>query len=111
LPRSMAALLWICCLASTLGCAGFSDFRNDQVDRRKARNQQTSRVDSMWKQGYGFNNPNNDRPRQGLNPVNFDGKTDRERRDKGGYFSDLFGDMFVHGVKSTFTAIASKFRR
>lgn len=107
----MVALLRICCLASTLGCAGFSDFRNDQVDRHKARNQQTSRVDSMWKQGYGFNNPNNDRRRQGLDPANFDGKTDCERRNKGGYLSVLFGDMFVYGVKSTFVAIANRFRR
>ncbi len=30
-------------------------------------------MNEYWREGYGFNNPNADRIRQGLKPLNFDG--------------------------------------
>ena len=72
---------------------------------------QTSQVDLLWKQGYGFNNPNNDRIREGLEPVNFDGKTDKERRKKNSFFGELVGDLLVYGVRSTFVAITDRLKR
>jgi hypothetical protein len=32
-----------------------------------------SHLDRLWKQGYGFNNPNPERVRNGQKPLNFDG--------------------------------------
>lgn len=32
-----------------------------------------SHLDRLWKQGYGFNNPNPERIRNGQRPLNFDG--------------------------------------
>jgi len=32
-------------------------------------------IDQLWRDGYGFNNPNIDRQKRGLRPVNFDGRT------------------------------------
>ncbi|MGZ0171098.1 MAG: hypothetical protein ACKVHE_16205 [Planctomycetales bacterium] len=32
-----------------------------------------SHLDRLWKQGYGFNNPNLERIRNGQRPLNFDG--------------------------------------
>ena len=107
----ITALLGISCLASTYGCAGFSEYRRDRVHRRRASELHSSQIDTLWKQGYGFNNPNNDRFRAGRDPVNFDGKTDSERRQENGYFGELFGDMMAYGTKSIFTAIVNIFRR
>src|SRR5688572_11823453 len=41
-------------------CAGCAKDRDRDVDR-------------LWRAGYGFNNPNPDRVRNGLPPLNFDG--------------------------------------
>jgi hypothetical protein len=43
-------------------------------------------VDSQWRQGYGFNNPNPERIRKGQPPVNFDGSVE----DGSWHWSDLF---------------------
>lgn len=109
--RHITVLLCIGCFLSTSGCAGFSKFHSEQTSRRRSAKRLTSQTDTTWKQGYGFNNPNNERVNQGLDPVNFDGKTDREREKKGGYFSDLAGDLLVFGVKSSYTKIASRLQR
>lgn len=36
-----------------------------------------SRNNSLWRSGYGFNNPNAERIKNGCPPVNFDGSVDR----------------------------------
>ncbi len=41
-----------------------------------ASDQPESEADRLWKQGYGYNNPNADRLRNGEPPVNFDGTID-----------------------------------
>ncbi|MEO2014094.1 MAG: hypothetical protein ABGZ53_06950 [Fuerstiella sp.] len=65
--------------------------------------------------GSTIRTPNTDRRRQGLDPVNFDGKTDRERGKKGGAFGnmigDMLGDMFLYSIKSTFNAVVTRLRR
>ena len=38
-----------------------------------------SEVDDLWHAGYGFNNPNNNRRRQNLPPLNFDGSVHKEK--------------------------------
>lgn len=35
-------------------------------------------VDQLWRAGYGYNNPNPDRKKEGLPPVDFDGRVHRE---------------------------------
>lgn len=45
-------------LILSMGCAS---------DRQETENER------LWRQGYGFNNPNRDRIRNGENPVNMDG--------------------------------------
>ena len=63
--KPIVAFLMILMLALSLGCAN--------------RNRSSSGfdADSLWKQGYGFNNPNPQRLKDGLAPVNFDGRTDK----------------------------------
>ena len=106
--RKTAILLLM--LLPAVGCAGFMDFRHAQLDRRKARRlverqEHMSNIDGLWKSGYGFYNPNPDRIRQGLDPVNFDGKTDQERRKSesviGRYLGNLMGDAILYGGKVT----------
>lgn len=36
-----------------------------------ATNPKESHLDRLWKQGYGFNNPNPERVRNGQKPLNF----------------------------------------
>ena len=42
-------------------------------DRDPAQEQ----MDQLWRQGYSFNNPNPDRMKHGLAPLNFDGTPSR----------------------------------
>lgn len=85
-------ILVVLCL--NLGCAGFSQYRKDKIAERS---QATSsfQVDDLWKQGYGFNNPNPDRKKQGLEPLNFDGSTNDR-----GFFDTLVTDMLGHALES-----------
>ena len=41
----------------------------------------------------------------------FIGKTDRERKKENDFFGELFGDMVLYGIKSSYTAIAARLRR
>lgn len=109
--RHLTIMLLLCltfCTTSS-GCAGFLEFRREQVDRRRARDAASCQSDTLWKQGYGFNNPNPERIRQGLEPVNFNGKTDDEDGDS--YFGRLLGDMLAYSVKWTFVTIGNKLMR
>ena len=100
-------LLLLLVFASSFGCAGFSEYRRQKVERRRAQNQMRDSTNALWKEGYGFNNPNNDRRREGLPPVNFNGTPER----KNNYVGDLIGDMITYSAKSTFTAVADRLRR
>lgn len=99
-------------LAPTIGCAGFWQFHQAQAKRRSLDRdvRRASQTDRLWKEGYGFNNPNPERRRNGLDVVNFDGRTDSERSRKssivGRYFGDLTGDAVIYGFKRTFESIA-----
>ena len=36
-------------------------------------------IDQLWREGYGFNNPNPERKRKGLPPVDFSGRVSRPK--------------------------------
>ena len=40
---------------------------------KSAPDPQEQELNELWREGYGFNNPNADRIRKGLKPLNFDG--------------------------------------
>lgn len=69
-------------------------------------------MNSNWKAGYGFNNPNPERIRQGLEPLNFDGSTDEE---EDGFLETMIGnfvgDVITYGFKSTFVASKNLWQR
>jgi len=54
--RLMVILLLSVCATGFVGCAADAE------------------LDSLWRQGYGFNNPNVDRMRQGKPSVGLDGR-------------------------------------
>lgn len=69
----------------------FSQYCDEKQERRRLEEStDTSQIDNLWKQGYGFNNPNPERVRQGLEPLNFDGSTGSKKKD--GYFKTLASD-------------------
>lgn len=106
--QRLAALLLLGSLLFNVGCAGFMQYREETTARREQKSQMDW-ADQNWKGGYGFNNRNPDRIRNGLEPVNFDGSLDSE--DDDGYFSQLFGDLLAYGFKSGFSAIVNSLRR
>ena len=108
--RCITLLICVICLSST-GCGGFAEFRRSRADLHRANRANTNQIDSAWKQGYGFNNPNIQRRRQGLDPVNFDGTTDRQRSKQSNYLGELLGDLTLYGIKSIFTAVSNTFQR
>jgi hypothetical protein len=50
-------------------------------------------ADTLWRQGYGFNNPNLERMRTGLKPVNFDGREHNAKSIMGDSIADFFGSI------------------
>jgi hypothetical protein len=54
--RLMVMLFLVVCATGFVGCAADAE------------------LDSLWRQGYGFNNPNADRMRQGKPSVGLDGR-------------------------------------
>ena len=57
------------------GCRSLKPDHSQHLDFKSDHERQ---IDSLWRQGYGFGNPNPDRIRNGLEPVNFDGSTESE---------------------------------
>ena len=110
--QSTFVLMLLAYVALFSGCAGFAEYHKHQRQRRQAK-KQLSVVDSNWKQGYGYNNPNHERIEQGIETVNFNGKTDSEN--KSNFVNDLIGnlvgDMIGFGIKSTFTTVVDAFKR
>ncbi len=58
--RKLLVLMLLAVCASFAGCANDGDSHYDDMN-------------TLWKQGYGYNNPNLDRAAKGLPPQNFDG--------------------------------------
>lgn len=93
------------------GCAGFWQHRESQIARRDHRTSTSGPLDAVWKAGYGFNNPNPDRVRQGLEPVGFDGRTDDDESFFEGWVGNFLGDMITYGFKSSVVASQDLWRR
>lgn len=53
-------LMLLSCSVFFVGCATDPDSEDDSLNH-------------LWRQGYGYNNPNPDRIRRGEAPLNFDG--------------------------------------
>lgn len=50
------------------GCSSMTPEERAAEERREAHEQE---LNSLWRSGYGFNNPNPERRREGLEPVDF----------------------------------------
>lgn len=105
--RWIMATFVVSYLLATLGCAGFSEYRQQRTARRDNESRMGF-VDANWRQGYGYNNPNNERLRQGLEPLNFDGSTGKRKTNFAG---EYLGDLLGYGVKSTAKGIVDWIRR
>ena len=93
--RTIAGVfLLVLILTLSLGCA--SSDRRTSFDYNH---------DQLWKQGFGFGNPNPDRLRAGLEPVNFDGSTDKER------IGDIAGDLLGQAIGKIGQSLWDSIRR
>ena len=64
--KVITILVVACLLAS--GCAHFKPSSRNSSDHSEFD------ADSLWRQGYGFDNPNSERLRNGQTPLNFNGQ-------------------------------------
>jgi hypothetical protein len=81
--------------------AGCRTLRTDEERTRdKAFNQN-------WIDGYGFNNPNVERKKKGLPPLNFDGSDPRDdwKRDWDELFGQIFMDVVVQPIGQTLMVV------
>ena len=100
LNRIGLIFIFLFLLGTSMGCVSslerratqtFSQYCDEQQERRRLEeSRNTSQFDDLWKHGYGFNNPNPERVRQGLEPLNFDGSTGSKKKD--GFFKTLAYD-------------------
>lgn len=94
-------------LGTSCGCCsspGFEQYRAKQTALREHRadiDAQTASIDSLWKTGHGFNNPNVERIKQGLEPQNFDGSTGIKT--KKGPVAAYVDDVVGYGIGSVVT--------
>ena len=66
--KFITCLAIVACLAST-GC------RTLKPEYSLFKTENEERVDELWRQGYGYNNPNVERIRNDQEPLNFDGSS------------------------------------
>ena len=88
-------VVFLFALSLSVGCtsAGFKEYRAEKIalrERQAAQRSSIESIDSLWRAGFGFNNPNPERIKQGLAPQNFDGSIGKEK--KLGYFDQLIHD-------------------
>ena len=99
--RNWVIFVLLFALVANCGCAGFEQYRDKQNAKRERRSiaeDSFAEINNLWKQGYGFNNPNVDRIKKGLAPQNFDGSL--ENSENKSYFDELSSDFMSYAVKT-----------
>lgn len=74
---------------------------------RSGRSEIQFDADSLWRQGYGFNNPNPQRHREGKSTVNFDGS----EPGRPNLIGKLIGAALVESVRSIGREIGNRWQR
>lgn len=93
-------VLFALLLTPLVGCANMSNNRNRPNDLLN---------DQLWREGYGFNNPNPERRRQGLAPINFDGSIEEERHQS--IAENVIGSAIGNAISNFGNFVIDTFRR
>ena len=103
--KTIACLLAVVCLMVS-GC------RSLRPDYSLFKSEQERQTDDLWRQGFGYNNPNADR---GQKPVNFDGSPNTFKsaaEDIGGRaVANVIAFTVFEGIPAIFQGLSKKFRR
>lgn len=108
-------IIFLLILSTNCGCLStleqreeltFSEYRKEKKAKRAQSDTQQGEINNLWRAGYGYNNPNSDRKRQGLSPQNFDGSVEPRKKDS--YLSTLAGDYIAFCVGRSFKSTVSK---
>lgn len=104
----------IACLAM-VGCIVLSGCRTLQPDYSLFKSDQEEQIDELWRQGYGRNNPNVARIRNGQEPLNFDGSENTLESAAEGLGEKAIGNVIAfaifEGVPAIFRGLSNKLRR
>ena len=97
---SMVGLLLLShAVAFALGC------RSWHPDYSLTPSAEEEQIDSLWRQGYGFNNPNPERIRNGQPAVNFDGREATLENEIGDFIGRMIGNAITFIFIETGAAI------
>lgn len=106
--KPLSCLLIVVCFAFT-GCRGirpnYSLFDNDREEH----------TDELWRQGYGFNNPNVERIKNGERPVDFNGSPHNSgsaiEKVAGRAVGNALGYAIFEGIPSIFRGLTARLRQ
>ena len=93
----------------------FSGCRAVRPDYSLFKTDREERIDELWRQGYGYNNPNVDRIGNDQVPLNFDGQPSTYESAAKGLGERAVGNVLAgvlfEGVPALFRGIPDKLRR
>ena len=92
-----------------------SGCRTLQPEYSLFKSEQEERTDELWRQGYGYSNPNADRIRSGQDPLNFDGSPntfESAAEDVAGRaIGTVISFAIFEGVPAMFRGLSKKLKR
>ena len=97
--RKFTVLILLC--LTQIGCQSF------RPNYSLFKSESESNLDSLWRQGHGFNNPNIERVDSGKSPLNFNGNSNDFRGAAKDIGERALGNAIVFGV---FEAVPALFR-
>lgn len=87
-----------------------SGCRTTRPDYSLFKSEQEQQTDSLWRQGFGYNNPNVDRIRSGQTPLNFDGEPNNFESAAKDVAGRAVGNAISFGIFEAVPAIYRGFR-
>jgi hypothetical protein len=104
----------ITCVLAVL-CMSLSGCRAFQPEYSLFKTDHEERTDELWRQGYGYNNPNVDRIKNRQTPLNFDGSPNTFESAAEGIGERAIGSVIAfaifEGVPAIFRGLSEKLRR
>jgi len=104
----------ITCLAIVV-CIALSGCRTLKPEYSLFKSEQEERTDELWRQGYGYNNPNVERIRNGQEPLNSDGSPNTFESAAEDVGERAIGNAIAfaifEGVPALFRGLSDRFRR
>lgn len=98
-----------------VACIAISGCRTLQPEYSLFKSEHEEQTDALWRQGFGYNNPNAERIRDGRDSVNFDGSSntfESAAENVGAKaIGNVIGFAIFEGIPAWFRGISQKLQR